>query len=122
VELVGCLRQQHEWHSLRERGEDRAVASVADHCRDSCQEAIERDESLDAHPLGVDLERRRIAMRADGHDHVRPRAAGFQRPAVALLFGCSAPFTLHDGTGWSYERAEQWLAAQACRALFSSGT
>jgi hypothetical protein len=43
---------------------------VANHCRDSCQEAIERDESLDQHPRGVDLERRRIAMRAAGHDHV----------------------------------------------------
>jgi AcrR family transcriptional regulator len=45
--------------------------------------------------------------------------------AVDLLwfyFGYSSLFTLHDDNGWSYERAEQWLAAQASRELLSSGT
>jgi hypothetical protein len=40
--------------------------------------------------------------------------------AVDLLwfyFGYWSLFTLHDDNGWSYDRAEQWLADQACRAL-----
>jgi len=43
--------------------------------------------------------------------------------AVDLLwfyFGYSSYFTLHDDNGWSYERAEQWLADQAIAALLSS--
>jgi hypothetical protein len=28
-------------------------------------------------------------------------------------------FTLHDDNGWSYERAERWLADQAVAALLS---
>jgi hypothetical protein len=98
------------------------AASVADHCRDSRQEAIERDESLDAHPRGVDLERRRIAMRADGHGHVHVLVPRAFRDLRWFYFGCSALFTLHDDNGWSDERAEQWLPAQVCRAHFSSGT
>ncbi len=42
--------------------------------------------------------------------------------AVDLLwfyFGYSSYFTLHDDNGWSYERAEQWLAGQAITALLS---
>ena len=42
--------------------------------------------------------------------------------AVDLLwfyFGYSSLFTLHDDNGWSYERAEQWLAEQACRTLLA---
>ncbi len=39
-----------------------------------------------------------------------------------FYFGYSSYFTLHDDNGWSYERAEQWLAAQACRELLPSGT
>jgi AcrR family transcriptional regulator len=45
--------------------------------------------------------------------------------AVDLLwfyFGYSSLFTLHDDNRWSYERAEQWLAEQACRELLTSGT
>lgn len=45
--------------------------------------------------------------------------------AVDLLwfyFGYSSLFTLHDDNGWSYERAEQWLAEQACRELLAPGT
>ncbi len=34
-----------------------------------------------------------------------------------FYFGYSSYFTLHDDSGWSYERAEYWLADQACRAL-----
>jgi AcrR family transcriptional regulator len=40
--------------------------------------------------------------------------------AVDLLwfyFGYWSLFTLHDDNGWSYERAEQWLADQARQAL-----
>jgi AcrR family transcriptional regulator len=42
--------------------------------------------------------------------------------AVDLLwfyFGYSAYFTLHDDNQWSYPRAEQWLADQACRELLT---
>lgn len=42
--------------------------------------------------------------------------------AVDLLwfyFGYSSYFTLHDDNGWSYERAEHWLADQAIAALLS---
>jgi len=42
--------------------------------------------------------------------------------AVDLLwfyFGYTSYFTLHDDNGWSYERAEHWLADQACRELLS---
>jgi AcrR family transcriptional regulator len=42
--------------------------------------------------------------------------------AVDLLwfyFGYSSYFTLHDDNGWSYERAEHWLADQAITALLS---
>jgi len=45
--------------------------------------------------------------------------------AVDLLwfyFGYGSLFTLHDDNGWSYERAEQWLADQACRELLSADT
>jgi AcrR family transcriptional regulator len=40
--------------------------------------------------------------------------------AVDLLwfyFGYTSYFTLHDDNGWSYTRAEHWLAEQACREL-----
>ena len=43
--------------------------------------------------------------------------------AVDLLwfyFGYASLFTLHNDNGWSYERAEQWLADQACRELLSA--
>jgi AcrR family transcriptional regulator len=36
-----------------------------------------------------------------------------------FYFGYTAYFTLHDDNGWSYERAERWLAAQACRELLT---
>ncbi len=36
-----------------------------------------------------------------------------------FYFGYAAYFTLHDDNGWSYERAENWLADQACRELLS---
>jgi len=32
------------------------------------------------------------------------------------------PFTLHDDNGWPYERAERWLADQACRERLSAGS
>jgi AcrR family transcriptional regulator len=44
--------------------------------------------------------------------------------AVDILwfyFGYASYFTLHDENGWSYERAERWLADQACRELLSRG-
>jgi len=34
-----------------------------------------------------------------------------------FYFGYTSYFTLHDDNGWSYERAEHWLAEQACREL-----
>jgi len=37
-----------------------------------------------------------------------------------FYFGYTAYFTLHDDNGWSYERAEHWLAEQACRELLSN--
>ena len=42
--------------------------------------------------------------------------------AVDLLwfyFGYSSYFTLHDDNHWSYQRAEQWLADQACHTLLA---
>jgi len=44
--------------------------------------------------------------------------------AVDLLwfyFGYAGLFTLHDDLGWSYERAERWLATEASRALLRGG-
>jgi len=44
--------------------------------------------------------------------------------AVDLLwfyFGYSSYFTLHNDNHWSYARAEQWLADQACRTLLVAG-
>ena len=38
-----------------------------------------------------------------------------------FYFGYSGLFTLHDDLGWSYERAERWLAGEASRALLRSG-
>jgi AcrR family transcriptional regulator len=43
--------------------------------------------------------------------------------AVDLLwfyFGYSSYFTLHDDNGWSYQRAEDWLADQAITALLTA--
>jgi AcrR family transcriptional regulator len=34
-----------------------------------------------------------------------------------FYFGYSSYFTLHDDNGWSYERAEQWLANEAITAV-----
>jgi len=34
-----------------------------------------------------------------------------------FYFGYAAFFTLHEDNGWSYERAEHWLAERACREL-----
>jgi AcrR family transcriptional regulator len=36
-----------------------------------------------------------------------------------FYFGYTSYFTLHDDNGWSYERAEHWLANQACRELLT---
>jgi hypothetical protein len=36
-----------------------------------------------------------------------------------FYFGYSSYFTRHDDNGWSYERAEHWLADQAIAALLS---
>jgi AcrR family transcriptional regulator len=43
-------------------------------------------------------------------------------PATALdvlwfYLGYSGLFVLHDDNGWSYDRAEQWLYEECCRAL-----
>ncbi|MCW5771407.1 MAG: TetR/AcrR family transcriptional regulator [Rhodospirillaceae bacterium] len=34
-----------------------------------------------------------------------------------FYFGYTSYFTLHDDNGWAYEKAEHWLADQACREL-----
>ena len=34
-----------------------------------------------------------------------------------FYFGYSSYFTLHDDNGWSYEKAEHWIAEQARRVL-----
>ena len=36
-----------------------------------------------------------------------------------FYFGYSSYFTLHDDNGWSYQRAEHWLAEQARRELLA---
>jgi AcrR family transcriptional regulator len=36
-----------------------------------------------------------------------------------FYFGYTSYFTLHDDNGWSYDRAEHWLADRACRDLLS---
>ncbi len=36
-----------------------------------------------------------------------------------FYFGYASYFTLHDDNGWAYERAERWLADQACRELLA---
>lgn len=38
-----------------------------------------------------------------------------------FYFGYSSYFTLHDDNGWTYERAEHWLAGQACHELLGPG-
>jgi AcrR family transcriptional regulator len=47
------------------------------------------------------------------------------REAADLLwfyFGYAGLFTLHDDLGWSYQRAEHWLAQEAARALLRDGS
>jgi hypothetical protein len=39
-----------------------------------------------------------------------------------FYFGYSRLFTLHDDSGWSYERAERWLCQEASRALLRDRT
>src|SRR6516164_2670729 len=61
-----------------------------------------------------------IAQRLSDLSALRPDLDVEQ--AVDLLwfyFGYSSLFTLHDDNGWSYGRAEQWLAEQACRTLLA---
>jgi hypothetical protein len=60
----------------------------------------------------------RIARRLVQLGQLRPGV--HTADAVDLLwfyFGYSSYFTLHDDNGWSYERAERWLADQAIAAL-----
>jgi len=39
-----------------------------------------------------------------------------------FYFGYGGLFTLHDDLGWSYERAERWLAGEASRALLKGAS
>jgi AcrR family transcriptional regulator len=39
-----------------------------------------------------------------------------------FYFGYASYFTLHDDNGWTYERAEHWLAEQTSRALLEPPT
>ena len=41
-------------------------------------------------------------------------------PPRWFYFGYSSYFTLHDDNHWSYQRAERWLADQACRTLLAA--
>lgn len=45
--------------------------------------------------------------------------AGHAVDVLWFYFGYSSYFTLHDDNGWSYRRAERWLAGQARRELLS---
>lgn len=61
-----------------------------------------------------------IATRLEQLDALRP-GIGVE-DCVDLLwfyFGYSSYFTLHDDNGWTYERAEDWLADQGCRTLLA---
>jgi AcrR family transcriptional regulator len=43
----------------------------------------------------------------------------FAADVLWFYFGYQSYFTLHDENAWSYERAETWLADQACQALLA---
>jgi AcrR family transcriptional regulator len=45
--------------------------------------------------------------------------AAYAADVLWLYFGYGSLYTLHHENGWSYARAEQWLAEQACRALLA---
>jgi AcrR family transcriptional regulator len=46
--------------------------------------------------------------------------ASYAVDVLWFYFGYASYFTLHDDNGWSYARAERWLADQACRELLGS--
>jgi AcrR family transcriptional regulator len=48
--------------------------------------------------------------------------AAYAADVLWFYFGYASYFTLHDDNGWTYERAEHWLAEQTCRALLQSPT
>jgi AcrR family transcriptional regulator len=48
--------------------------------------------------------------------------AAYAADILWFYFGYTSYFTLHDDNGWSYERAEQWLADQTCMALLRRST
>jgi hypothetical protein len=45
--------------------------------------------------------------------------AGYAADVLWLYFGYGSLYTLRHETGWSYERAQTWLADQAARELLS---
>jgi AcrR family transcriptional regulator len=45
--------------------------------------------------------------------------AAYATDVLWLYFGYGSFYTLHHENGWSYERAEQWLATQAARELLT---
>jgi AcrR family transcriptional regulator len=59
-----------------------------------------------------------VAERIAELDGLRPGVdVALAEDALWFYFGYASYFTLHDDNGWTYERAEQWLAEQACREL-----
>jgi AcrR family transcriptional regulator len=61
-----------------------------------------------------------IAHRLAALDALRPGVdAAYATDVLWLYFGYGSLRTLHHENGWSYDRAEQWLATQAGRDLLA---
>jgi hypothetical protein len=109
----------------------RDVASAAREMREQFEDVIRLLLTTAPHDTAVsDQLREATAVYRTALEPVAGQLAklGALRPgidtthAVDVLwfyFGYSSYFTLHDDNGWSYERAEHWLADQACRELLS---
>jgi AcrR family transcriptional regulator len=111
-ELASASRQ------MREQFADviRLLLTTAPHDRDVAEQLASATEVYRAALVPV-------AERLDQLHALRPGIG--TDDCVDLLwfyFGYGSYFTLHDDNGWSYERAEQWLAEQARRELLTSAT
>jgi AcrR family transcriptional regulator len=63
-----------------------------------------------------------IAQRLDDLGGLREGIdAAYATDVLWLYFGYGSLYTLRHENGWSYERAEQWLTAQAARELLRQG-
>ena len=108
-ELASAARQ------MREQFADlmRLLLTTAPHDKDVAEQLTNATDVYRAALIPV-------AKRLDRLDALRP-GIGID-DCVDLLwfyFGYSSYFTLHDDNGWSYERAQSWLAEQACRTLLA---